>query len=162
MIGLFDRLKHHAEKRLVRRIEAFAEALDQSSDADLGRLTALVLHYRNDVRASRERDLLDPTAALRTDPGLRKWIEREERLAARAGQPLVALSIGVWVRTLDGTVSPAARNAARRMWVVLTRGENHVASGAEEWRTHTGMTLDLTDLDRLPPVGMSEKTDQNG
>lgn len=151
MLGWLGRLKAHAERRLIRRIEAFTAALDQSSDEDLGRLTALALHYRNDVRASRKCDLLDPVAALRADPGLRKWVEREERLTARVGQPLIALSIGVWVRTLDGTVSPAARHAVTEMWSVLARGEHYVIRGAEEWREHTGMTLDLTDLDRLPP-----------
>ena len=144
--------KQYAQRRLVTRINAFTAALDLASDEDLGRLTALVLHYRNDLRSSRGCDVFNPAAALQTNPQLRRWIEREERLAARVGQPLVALSIGVWVRTLDGTVSPAAQEAVARLWTVLARGQHYVRLGAEEWRRHTGMALDLSDLERLPPV----------
>ena len=146
---LIDRFKSYAQARLVAGIHDFAAALDQSSDEDLGRLTALVLHYRNDVRSTRGCDLLNPTAALQTDPSLRRWIEREERLAARVGQPLVALSIGVWVRTLDGTVAPAAKQAVGELWRVLARGQHYVRQGAEEWHAHTGMRLDLSDLEQL-------------
>ncbi len=121
------------------------------SDQDLGRLLALVVHYHNDVRGNHGHELLNPVLALAQDARLRKWLEREERLAARGGQPLVALSIGIWVRTMDGTVSPDAAAAAADMWAVLERGMAHVHAGAEEWRTHTGMTLDLQGLDAFPP-----------
>ncbi len=144
---LISRFKGYAQARLVARIHDFAAALDQSSDEDLGRLTALVLHYRNDVLSTRGCDLLNPRATLQANPGLRRWVEREERLAARVGQPLVALSIGVWVRTLDGTVSPAAQEAVARLWTVLARGQHYIRQGAEEWRSHTGMALDLNDLE---------------
>ncbi len=146
LTSLIGRFKGYAQARLVARIYDFAAALDQSSDEDLGRLTALMLHYRNDVLSTRRCDLLNPTAALQADPGLRRWVEREERLAARVGQPLVALSIGVWVRTLDGTVSPAAEQAVGKLWSVLARGQHYISQGAEEWHQHTGMALNLTDL----------------
>ena len=151
MRALLERLRRHAERRLVDRIDAFTEALAEASDEDLGRLLALAINYRNDALGKRRVDLLDPAAALAADPRLRKWVEREERLSARVGQPLVALSIGVWVRTLDGTASPAVARAVRDMWSVLDRGREHTRRGAEQWAFHTGMSLDLTDLERLPP-----------
>lgn len=126
-----------------------AKLRDKDSD-EVSCLLMLAMHYRNGKLATTGIDLMNPYAAVTTNPFLAIQLVSEIKDAQRRGMPVVAAGIFVWLFTIRAALAPPLRPGARQLWGQLQCGFAGIAKASHDFASLVGGHPDITDAGKFP------------
>jgi hypothetical protein len=149
---MFGWLKRRAQikfaRMMIEDIERFNAGLRGISNEEMGAILAQAYHWMHALEREFGRDLENPDLTAAAHPEAAITVNRLIREMQKRNQSL-APGLMVWLHSLRASDVPEVREHGRAMWGQLLRGEPHVVSGADSFRTF-GMALDISARGRRP------------
>lgn len=139
-----------------KELEQFVSNLRAIDGEEIGMVLAVATEKRHTLANLLGWNLLDPVAVELTDISAAMTLNRLIRDAQKAGDPVSASGLMVWLHTLRAANTLELRQLGRDMWGQLERGFPHCENGQAGMLRLGGPYLDIEGFDEFP-CGLTPK-----
>jgi hypothetical protein len=156
-VGWISRkIEKWAIKTQRRELESFVSNLRAIDGGEIGMVLAIATDKRHRLSEILGWNLLEPILVQISDITAAMTVNKLIREAQKAGDPVSASGLMVWLHTLRAANTLELRQLGRDMWGQLERGFPHCEDGQAGMLAVAGQYLNIDGYDQFPS-GLSPK-----
>jgi len=127
----------------------FVARLRAMDGVEIGNVVAVATHFRHSLEDDGHNPM-DPIAYVAVNPGFPLFLSATASRLEKLQKKQEAAAFMIWTHTARAGARLELRGLGREMWRELSRGFPHVKKGAQDFRSLTGIHLNIADAEQFP------------